>query len=105
MSSLYAIVEEDGRQMTVREGDIVQLDYREADPGKAITLERVLMIGGEKTAIGAPTVKGASVSGVIKEQIRGPKLRGNKRRLHDKSQTHWGHRQPYTLVEIQKIKT
>ena len=102
---MYAVVDEGGRQLTLREGETVWLDYRPALPGEEIRLDRVLMLGGEKVTVGTPTVAGASVSVVVKQQVKGPKLRGNKRRLHDRSQNKWGHRQRYTLVEIRKIVT
>ena len=101
---MYAIVDEGGRQVTVREGEVVRVDRRDGEPGAEIVFDRVLLVGGDEVRVGTPTVKGASVSCVVKEQIRAPKIRGNKRRLHGRSQTHWGHRQQYTLVEIKKIE-
>jgi large subunit ribosomal protein L21 len=100
---MYAVVKEGGRQMTVREGDVVEIDLKDLAPGAEVTFDKVLMIGGETPKIGAPTVAGASVVGVVKGMVKGLKVRGNKPRLHDRSQTHWGHRQRYTSVEIKKI--
>jgi large subunit ribosomal protein L21 len=103
---MYAIFNEGGRQITVREGDVVEIDYRrDLAPGAEITFDLVLMIGGDAPQVGAPTVKGASVVAVVKAQVKGVKVRGNKPRLHDRSQTHWGHRQKYTAVEIKKINS
>ncbi len=101
---MYAILDQGGRQVTVREGQTLRLDYREdVEPGQEITFDRVLMIGGEESRIGSPTVEGASVTGRVKQHVKGPKLRGIKRRSQDKSMTRWGHRQQYTMVEITKI--
>ena len=100
---MYAVIDAGGRQITVREGDVVELDYRELEPGTEITFDRVLFLGGDQSQVGTPTIKGAAVTAVVKKQVLGPKIRGLKVRLHDKSKTHWGHRQKYTAVEIKKI--
>ena len=101
---MYAIVDQGGRQVRMAEGELVQIDYREAaEPGEELTFDRVLMIGGAPPQFGSPTLAGARVTAVVRRQLKGPKLHGNKRRLHKRSRTRWGHRQRHTLVEIVKI--
>ena len=48
---MYAIVEDSGTQIKVSTGDILEVDLRDVE-GDTITLDNVLMIGGE----GEPTL-------------------------------------------------
>lgn len=99
----YAIFEDEGKQYRAEEGALVRVDRKDLAPGSEITFSKVLLIGGEKAKVGHPTVSGASVVAVVEGEEKGPKLRGRKRRLHSRSETHWGHRQKYTVVRITKI--
>ncbi len=100
---MYAVFEDGSRQYRVSEGDIVQVDFREAEPGTRLEFGRVLLYqSGETTQIGQPIVAGARV---LAEVVRHPskklyvqhfRRRKNYRRLR-------GHRQPYTEVQIRSI--
>ena len=100
---MFAVFEDGSRQYTVSEGDVVQLDYREAEIGTLLEFDRVLLYqGGEDTQIEQPTIVGARVLAEVvdhpstKLYIQHFRRRKNYRRLK-------GHRQPYTSVKIQKI--
>jgi large subunit ribosomal protein L21 len=100
---MYAVFEDGSRQYRVSEGDVVQLDYREAEVGSRLEFTRVLLYqGGDDTRIGQPTVEGARVLGEVvdhpstKLYIQHFRRRKNYRRLR-------GHRQPYTSVQIRHI--
>jgi large subunit ribosomal protein L21 len=100
---MYAVFEDGSRQYRVSEGDVVQLDYRDAEVGSRIEFGRVLLFqGGDDTRIGQPTIEGARVLGEVvdhpstKLYIQHFRRRKNYRRLR-------GHRQPYTSVQIRHI--
>ena len=100
---MYAVFEDGSRQYRVSEGDLVQLDYREAEVGTQLELNRVLLYqGGEDTRIGQPLVEGARILAEvvghpsIKLYIQHFRRRKNYRRLK-------GHRQPYTAVRVRSI--
>ncbi len=100
---MYAVFEDGARQYRVSEGEVVQVDYREADPGAKVEFDRVLLVqGGEGTQVGRPLVSGARVLGEVvdhpttKLYIQHFRRRKNYRRLK-------GHRQPYTNVRINQI--
>lgn len=100
---MYAVFEDGSRQYRVSEGDIVQLDYREAEVGSRLEFGRVLLYQeGTDTRIGQPLVEGARVLGEVidhpstKLYIQHFRRRKNYRRLR-------GHRQPYTTVQIRSI--
>mgnify|MGYP002636948025 CR=1 FL=1 len=101
---MYAVIQAGGRQYKVSEGDTIKVDYFEAPVGAQITLDRVLLVGGESTRIGAPLVAGATVVGEVTSQGRGEKLLiFKKRRRKANSQTLRGFRARYTAVRIAQI--
>jgi large subunit ribosomal protein L21 len=78
----------------------------EGEPGDAITLSEVLMIGdGEGTKVGAPFVSGASVAATIVEHARGPKVIAFKKRRRKNSKRKRGHRQDLTVLRVTGITT
>lgn len=100
---MYAVFEDGSRQYRVTEGDVVQLDYREAEIGSQLEFNRILLYqGGEDTRIGQPLIDGARILGQVvdhpstKLYIQHFRRRKNYRRLR-------GHRQPYIAVQIHNI--
>ena len=99
---MKAIIETGGKQYSVSEGEVVYIEKLDTEEGKKVVFDKVLMANG---VIGNPYVKGATVEGVVVKNGKGKKLhiftyKPNKTSTR-KSQ---GHRQPYTKVEIKKIK-
>ena len=100
---MYAVFEDGSRQYRVSEGDVVKLDYRDAEVGTRLTFERVLLYqSGDDTRIGQPLVEGTRVLGDVvghpstKLYIQHFRRRKNYRRLK-------GHRQHYTRVQVRNI--
>ena len=101
---MYAIIEDSGQQFRVQEGDEIEVDTRQAEPGSAITFDRVVLIGGGKeTLVGKPHVEGANVAGEVLGQTKGPKHEVYKFKRRKKSRRHVGHRQKFLSVRITKI--
>jgi len=102
---VYAIINDRGRQTTVREGDVVKLDLQgSAEPGQKITLGEVLLVGNEGSVkIGKPTVAGASVTAEVIGLEKGPKLIAFRFKRRKNVHRKRGHRQHYTQVKIIKI--
>ena len=75
-----------------------------SNAGEKYTFQKVLMIGGDKTVIGSPTVAGASVEATIKSQTKGDKVTIFKYKRRKNYKRTQGHRQPITVLEIGKIK-
>lgn len=67
---MYALVEFKGKQYKAEKGALLKVDRIEADEGSALDIDTVLLIGGEKVAVGAPYVKGAKVSAVVESHGR-----------------------------------
>ena len=71
---MYAIVEDSGTQIKLSTGDVLEVDVRDLD-GDTITLEKVLMIGGDgEPTVGTPYIEGASVAIEVLEEIKGIKI-------------------------------
>jgi large subunit ribosomal protein L21 len=61
------------------------------------------MVGGEKVAIGTPTVSGAKVSAEIVGQGRSKKVIVYKIKRRKSYRRKAGHRQPYTELKVTGI--
>lgn len=100
---MYAVIETSGRQYRVSEGDTITVDSLAQDVGSTISLDQVLMTGGDKIQIGQPYVAGASVEAEVTEHSRGPKLIIFKMRRRHKSRRKRGFRSTLTTLRIAKI--
>ena len=101
---MYAVVVTGGKQHRVREGDLIRVEKLEGEVGSAVTLSRVLMVGGEAEAkIGTPVVMGASVETEIVRQGRTKKVLVFKKKRRKNYRRLYGHRQPFTHLRVNKI--
>ena len=100
---MYAIVEDSGTQIKVSTGDILQVDLRDVE-GDTITLDNVLMIGGEgEPTLGTPYVDGASVAVEVLEEVKGDKIDVIKFKRRKGYRRKTGHRQRYLKVKVGEI--
>ena len=101
---MKAVVKISGKQYLVSEKESLLVDLL-PEGTKELTLDALLVIDGDKTKVGTPTVKGAVVKAkVVEAEVKGDKLRviryKSKKRVHKET----GHRQKYTKIEITSIK-
>ena len=102
---MYAIIESCGRQYKVTEGDVVFFEKLEAEEGKKVTFDNVVLLSDDKKVeVGAPYVKGVKVEGKVVSHGKGKKILVYKYKAKKNYRRTQGHRQPYTKVEITKIK-
>jgi large subunit ribosomal protein L21 len=103
---MYAVVATGGKQYRVEAGTELLVERVAGDAGSSITFDRVLLIGdGDSVTVGTPTVDGASVSGTVVGDAKGPKLIIFKFKQKVKYRRHTGHRQHLTRVRIDDIST
>ncbi|MCB9914392.1 MAG: 50S ribosomal protein L21 [Planctomycetes bacterium] len=102
---MYAIINDSNQQTTVRAGDVILCDLKkDAKAGETITFDQVLLVGNEGTVkVGAPTVKGASVTGEVLGEAKGPKLVAFRFKRRKNVRVKRGHRQHFTRVRITEI--
>ena len=103
---MYAIIESCGKQYKVAEGDVVFFEKLDAEEGKKVTFDKVILVSEEgKVQIGNPYVKGVKVEGKVVSHGKGKKIIVFKMKPKKNYRRKQGHRQPYTKVEITSIKT
>ena len=101
---MQAVIKTGGKQYKVSEGDIVRVEKLTAKEGESLKLDNVLaLVDGDKTTIGAPTVKGANVdvSVVSHGKHDNVMIFKMKRRKHYRKTQ--GHRQNFTELKVTKI--
>ncbi len=99
---MIAIVRTGGKQYKVTEGQKIKVERLKAQVGDTLELE-ALFIGDENDVeIGTPVLKKTVPATVLSEgrhdKVTGVKFKAKKRQL-----TRFGHRQPYTELQIGKI--
>ena len=103
---MYAIIESCGKQYKVAEGDVVFFEKLNAEEGKKVTFDSVVLVSDEgKVQVGNPYVKGVKVEGKVVSHGKGKKIIVFKMKAKKNYRRKQGHRQPYTKVEITSIKT
>lgn len=110
MAGRYAVIVAGASQHQVTEGEKLKIDLIAGKKkGDSLTFDKVLLTGGEGgTKIGKPTLAGCSVTatvvdnGIDGEGWKGVKVYPLKRRPGDYVK-HMGHRQRYTIVQINTI--
>ena len=101
---MISVVEQSGFQFKVTEGDKIRVPLIEADKGKEITLDRVLLIGtGESITVGTPIVEGAEVKAKIIDHGKNKKVMVMKKKRRKDYKIKKGHRQDYTQLQITSI--
>jgi large subunit ribosomal protein L21 len=101
---MYAIIRTGGKQHRVTGGERLKIDRLAGDVGTELTIDDVLLVGGEGEAkVGKPTVEGASVSAKIVNQGKDKKIRVFKKLRRKGFHKTIGHRQDFTEIEITGI--
>lgn len=98
---MKAVIETGGKQYYVEEGQILYVEKIDAEPGKVIEFEHVLMANG---IVGHPYVSGAKVTAEVIKHGKQKKIivyKYKQKKNYHKTQ---GHRQPYTKVQIKSIE-
>jgi large subunit ribosomal protein L21 len=100
----YAIIRTGGKQFRAEAGKTIRIPTLVGEAGSKVTFDDVILGSeGDKTHVGAPGVKGASVTAEIVKHGRGEKIvvfKHKRRKNYAKKQ---GHRQAFTEVRIKDI--
>jgi len=100
----YAIIRTGGRQFRVAEGDTVDVDLLDVEPGKTATFGDVLLFAdGKDITHGDPVVSGAKVTAEVVEQRKGKKVIAFKYKRRKGYHRTVGHRRKLTRVKIKSI--
>jgi len=102
---LHAVIQTGGKQYRVAEGDVLFVEKLESSISDTITFNDVLAIqddGGE-SKFGTTYISGASVTANIVKHGKAKKIRVFKMKPKKNYRRTYGHRQPYTQIQIQSI--
>lgn len=99
---MYSVVEIKGHQYKLKAGDKIDVEKIDAEVGSTVTFDKVLLIGGDKTLVGAPTLGGAKVTAQVIKQDRARKIIVFKRKPGAYRRKN-GHRQHFTGLLITEI--
>ena len=103
--TLYAIIRDRGMQYRVQEGQVIDIALQsQAAAGSEIVIDQVLVLGGEQTIVGTPTVADARVRVTVIGAVQDDKIvvfhYKSKKRIRRRT----GHRQDLTRVQVTKIE-
>jgi large subunit ribosomal protein L21 len=100
----YAIIKTGGRQFRVAEGDTIDVDLLDVEPGKTATFGDVLLFAdGKDVTHGSPLVAGAKVTAEVVEQRKDKKVLAFKYKRRKGYHRTVGHRRKLTRVKIKSI--
>ena len=97
---MYAVIKTGGKQHKVKAGDVIEIELTHGAEDGAITFTPLLVVDDEgKTHYGKDLGKAAKLVG----EQKGEKVKIFKYRAKTGYSKRQGHRQMYTLVEIQDV--
>jgi large subunit ribosomal protein L21 len=98
----YAIIKSGGKQFRVEEGQQVRVPLMDQEVGSTVELD-VLLLGGDSSQVGTPTVDGARVAATVVDHGRDTKIIVFKKKRRKQYKRTKGHRQDYTTLKIDSI--
>jgi len=101
---MYAIVEIAGHQYKVEKDQQVFVNRLEAEEGKKVNFDRVLLIdNGKDVQVGAPAISGAEVTAQVERHLKGDKVLVFKKKRRKGYQKLNGFRASLTEIKITGI--
>ena len=103
---MYAIVEINGQQFKVTEGQKLFVHHiKDVEAGKTVEFDKVLLVDKEgAVTVGAPTVEGAKVVvEVVNPLVKGDKVIVFKMKRRNDYRKKNGHRAQFTQVEVKQV--
>jgi large subunit ribosomal protein L21 len=99
-----AVIRVGGKQFVVSEKETLLVDLL-PEGTKELKTDALLVIDGDNTTVGTPTVKGVVVTAKVTEpEVKGDKIRVIRYKSKKRVNTQTGHRQKYSKLEIVTIK-
>ncbi|MFL2698056.1 MAG: 50S ribosomal protein L21 [Gammaproteobacteria bacterium] len=101
---MFAVIESGGKQHKVAEGESLRLELLSDDEGSTIEFDKVLMVSnGKDSKVGSPFVENAKVSAKVIRHGKDNKIKVFKMKRRKNYKRTYGHRQPFTEIQIEKI--
>jgi len=102
---MMAIVETGGKQYEVSPGSVIKVEKLDAEVGKELVLDKVLMVKkNDEVIFGNPLVSGVKVIAEVLQQGRAKKIVVYKFKRRKNYHRKYGHRQSFTQLKIKQIQ-
>ena len=101
---MYSIFENGGKQYTVKVGDVLSVDLMENNENDKVTFDKVMSITDNNDVIfGNPYIKNAKIEAKVLQNVKDKKVIVFKFKRKTTFKKLRGHRQKYTVVQIENI--
>lgn len=100
---MYALVEILGKQYKAEKGSLLVIDKMASDVNSKVEFSNVLMVSGDSVKVGTPYVAGAKIVATVKDFVKGEKVTAFKFKRRKGYQRKIGHRQNFTLVQVDEV--
>ncbi|MFA5753841.1 MAG: 50S ribosomal protein L21 [Patescibacteria group bacterium] len=97
-----AVIRTGGKQYKVQEGDTIKVEKLEAENGKNVKLDTLLIADGDKLELGQPSL-GEKVEAEVINTAKDKKVTVVKYKSKTRYKKTVGHRQKLTAIKILKI--
>lgn len=100
---MYAVIKSGGKQYRVKEGDLIDVELLEGEPGATIHFGDILFVSdGTQAEVGGPNVSDFEVVGELVGESKGEKISSIKY-IPGNHYRKFGHRQRYSRVKIKSV--
>jgi len=100
---MYVLMEFKGKQYKAEKGAVLEVDKIDAEIGQTVDIDSVLLVSGDKVAVGAPYIHGAKVQAVVEGHKKAKKIIVFKYKPKKDYRRTQGHRQQYSVIKINDI--
>jgi large subunit ribosomal protein L21 len=98
-----AVIQTGGKQYLVQEGETLKVELIK-DAGKSLNFEPLMLVDGDKTEIGKPSLTANKVTAeVVEADVQADKVTSIRYKAKKRVHTVRGHRQHQTVLKITKI--
>jgi large subunit ribosomal protein L21 len=102
---MQAVIKTGGKQYSVSEGDIFNVEKLDSLPGSTVELQEVLSVGSaDSIKVGTPQVEGAVVLCEVVAHGKDKKVIVFKKKRRKGYSLKRGHRQNFTSLKVKEIK-
>ena len=103
---MYALVDYSGNQILIKEGEKTRIPFTDKKVGTKIVFDNVLFIDdGKDKKVGKPYINSFSINAKIVSHEKDKKIIVFKKKRRKGYQKKNGHRQNYTLIQVDSIST
>ncbi|MGN0287543.1 MAG: 50S ribosomal protein L21 [Atopobiaceae bacterium] len=100
---MYAIVSTGGKQYKVAQGDIIDVEKLDAQPGDKVSLDVLMLNDGQNTVVDAAALADKKVTAEVLKQFKAEKVIIFKFKKRKRYQRKRGHRQNLTRLQVVEL--